>query len=94
MTGSPLLADLERALDLVTQVDEGELDFPPDPSVSSDVRELTGLQRYPSETHRANVQARLAAVVEAGDKLESRGPSDYISKLIVACARLAPPSDG
>ncbi len=41
----------------------------------------------------ANLQARIEAVVKAGDKLEPRDPSDYVSKLIVACVRLAPPSD-
>ena len=30
---------------------------------------------------------------KSGDKLEPREPSDSVSKLIVACVRLAPPSD-
>ncbi len=93
MTRARLLADLERALDLLKQVDESELDFPPDPNVSPDVHELTGLEEYPAETHLANLKARIAAVVKAGKELEPRGPSDYVSKLIVACVRLAPPSD-
>jgi len=87
------LADLERAFDLLTQVDESRLDFAPDPNVSSDIRELTGLQSYPVDSHRANLRARIEAVVNAGDRLEPRAPSDYVSKLIVACVRLAPPSD-
>ena len=93
MTSSRLLADLERALDLLMQVDESQLDFPPDRSVSPDVHDLTGVTEYPEESHRANLQARIAAVLKAGDKLEPRGASDYVSKLIVTCARLAPPSD-
>ena len=93
MTHSHLLADLERALDLLMQVDENHLDFPPDPDVSPDIRRITALSEYPVETHRANLRARIAAVVEAGDKLQPRGPSDYVSRLIVACVRLAPSSD-
>lgn len=93
MAINPLLADLGRALDLLKQVDERELDFAPDPDVSPDVRQLTGLKAYPTETHLANVQARIEAVKKAGEKLEPRDPSDYVSKLIVACVRLAPPSD-
>ncbi len=93
MATARLLADLERALDLLKQVDESNLDFPPDPSVSPDIQQLTGLQKYPAETHLANMQARIAAVVKAGNKLEPREPSEYVSKLIVACVRLAPPSD-
>jgi hypothetical protein len=93
MTISHLQADLERALDLLRQVDESQLDFPPDSKVSDDIHELTGLNEYPTETHLANLRARIAAVSKAGDKLEPRGPSDYVSKLIVACVRLAPPSD-
>jgi hypothetical protein len=87
------LADLERAFDLLNQVDESKLDFAPDGNVSPDIRELTGLEAYPIDSHRANLQARIEAVVQAGDKLEPRDPSDYVSKLIVACVRLAPPSD-
>jgi len=88
-----LLADLERAFDLLKPLDESKLDFAPDPNVSPDIRELTGLATYPTDSHLANLQARIEAVVKAGDKLSSREPSDYVSKLIVACVRLAPPSD-
>lgn len=90
---TPLLADLERALDLLRQVDENELDFSPDPNVSSDIRELTGLESYPIESHRVNLQARIKAVMDAGDNLASRDPSDYVSKLILVCVKLAPSSD-
>jgi len=90
---TPLLADLERAFDLLKQVDESRLDFAPDPNVSADIRELTGLKTYPADSHLANLQARIEAVVKAGSGLGSRDPSDYVSKLIVACVRLAPPSD-
>ena len=93
MTHTPLLADLERAFDLLNQVDESRLDFAPDGNVSPDIRELTGLELYPVDSHLANLKARIKAVVKAGDKLEPRDPSDYVSKLIVACVRLAPPSD-
>ena len=93
MVRTPLLADLERAFDLLEQLDESRLDFAPDPSVSPDICELTGLETYPIDSHLANLQARIEAVVKAGDKLESREPSDYVSKLIVACVRLAPPND-
>ncbi len=93
MKQTPLMADLERALDLLKQVDEGGLDFAPDPNVSPDIRQLTGLQTYPVDSHLANLKARIEAVVNAGDRLEPRDPSDYVSKLIVACVRLAPPSD-
>jgi hypothetical protein len=88
-----LLADLERAYDLLMPLDESELDFAPDPNVSPDIRELTGLATYPTDSHRANLRARIEAVVKAGDELESREPSDYVSTLIVACVRLTPPSD-
>jgi len=87
------LTDLERAFDLLNQVDESRLDFAPDGNVSPDIRELTGLETYPVDSHLANLKARIKAVVKAGDKLEPRDPSDYVSKLIVACVRLAPPSD-
>jgi hypothetical protein len=87
------LADLERALDLLYQVDESKLDFAPDRNVSPDIRELTGLETYPVDSHRANLRARIKAVVKAGDKLEPRDPSAYVSKLIVECVRIAPPSD-
>lgn len=93
MGNAHLLADLERALDLLRQVDESKLDFTPDPHVSPDIQQLTGQKNYPAETHLANLQARISAVAKAGDKLESREPSEYVSKLIVACVRLAPPSD-
>jgi hypothetical protein len=93
VTHTPLLGDLERAFDLLHQVDESRLDFPPDGNVSPDIRELTGVETYPVNSHLANLQARIEAVVNAGDKLMPRGPSDYVSKLIVACVRLAPPSD-
>ncbi|MFT6435582.1 MAG: hypothetical protein ACJAVI_003637 [Candidatus Azotimanducaceae bacterium] len=93
MTKTPLLTDLERASDLLTQVDESRLDFAPDGDVSPDIRELTGVEIYPIESHAANLRARIEAVVTAGDKLEPRAPSDYVSKLIGACVRLAPPSE-
>ena len=93
MTQTPLLADLQRALDLLKQVDESKLDFAPERNVSADIRALTGLETYPVDSHQANMRARIEAVVKAGDKLEPRDPSDYVSKLIVACVRLAPPSD-
>jgi hypothetical protein len=87
------LQDLGRALDLLAQVDESKLDFDPDPMVSDDVRSLTGLDTYPVESHLANLRARIDAVVAAGARLGQRAPSEYVSKLIVACVRLAPPSD-
>lgn len=93
MVRTSLLIDLERAFDLLKQVDESKLEFAPDPKVSTDIRELTGLETYPVDSHLANLRARIEAVVKAGDKLGSRDPSDYVSKLIVACVRLAPPSD-
>ncbi len=93
MTRTPLLNDLERALDLLKQVDEDRLDFTPDPNVSADIRELTGLESYPIDSHLENLRARIDAVVKVGTQLEPRDPSDYVSKLIVACVRLAPPSD-
>jgi hypothetical protein len=93
VTNTLLLADLERAFNLLNQVDESKLDFDPDGNVSPDIRELTDLETYPVDSHRANLQARIKAVLKAGDKLEPRDPSDYVSKLIVACVRLAPSSD-
>jgi hypothetical protein len=93
MVRTPLLADLERGLELLKQVDESRLDFGPDPNVSPDIRELTGLEAYPVDSHLANLRARIEAVEKAGDKLDPRAPSDYVSKLIVACVQLAPPSD-
>ena len=93
MASTPLLADLGRALDLLKQVDESRLVFAPDPNVSLDIRELTGVETYPVDSHLANLRARIKAVVKAGNELDPRDPSDYVSKLIVACVRLAPPSD-
>jgi hypothetical protein len=93
VTRTPLLADLGRAFDLLNQVDESKLDFAPDGNVSPDIRALTGLEAYPVDSHLTNLQARIEAVVNAGEKLKPRDPSDYVSKLIVACVRLAPPSD-
>ena len=93
MALTPLLADLERAIELVRQADTNKLDFSPDPEVSADIRELTGVESYPTDSHLANVEARLAAVAKAGDRLESRAPSEYVSRLIAECGRLAPPSD-
>lgn len=90
---TPLLADLARARELLRQVDESQLDFPPDPTVSADIAEITGLKEYPTESHVANLKARIAAVKQAGDKLDARAPSEYVASLIVACVRLAPPSD-
>jgi len=88
-----LLVDLERASDLLNQVDESKLDFTPDGNVSQDIRELTNLETYPVDSHRANLAARIEAVIKAGDKLESRDASDYVSKLIVECMKLGPPTD-
>lgn len=93
MAQTPLLADLGRALELLKQVDESMLDFSPDPNVSADICELTGLQAYPVDSHQANLRARIEAVKQAGERLNPRDPSDYVSKLIIACVRLAPPSD-
>ncbi len=93
MKNAPLLADLQRAIDLLRQVDENKLEFAPDVHVSEDVQKITGLSEYPVETHLANMQARVEAVRKAGDQLECRAASDYVSRLIVACVRLAPPSD-
>lgn len=93
MTKTPLLADLQRAYDLLKQVDESKLGFVPDPNVSDDIRKLTGAESYPVDSHLANLQARIDTVAKAGDELEPRDPSDYVSKLIIECVRLAPPSD-
>ena len=93
MMRTPLLGDLDRALDLLRQAGEDAPDFAPDPSVSADIRELTGVQSYPIDSHLSNLQARIDAVVKAGDRLSSRAPSDYVSKLIVVCAQIAPSSD-
>ena len=92
MPNTTLLADLGRALDLLAQVDESELGFPPDPTVSEDVQALSGVKSYPTGSHRENLEARIAAVVEAGDELEPRAPSRYVEMLIVAM-RQAPRSD-
>ena len=88
-----LLVDLERASDLLNQVDESKLDFAPDGIVSDDIRKLTNLEAYPTDSHRSNLKARIEAVIKAGDKLESRDPSDYVSKLVVECMKLGPPTD-
>lgn len=88
-----LLADLGRAFDLLSQVDESSLSFAPDGDVSADIRELTGVESYPINSHMENLQARIDAVARAGDKLKPRGPSEYVSKIIIACAKLAPLSD-
>ncbi len=93
MPNSPLLADLGRALELVTWLDESKLSFAPDGEVSADIREITGLESYPVGSHKENVQARIDAVVQAGDKLTPRSASDYVSKLIPACAKLGPSTD-
>ena len=93
MTNTLLLADLERALYLLKQVDESRLDFAPDRNVSADICELTDVETYPVDSHLANLRARIEAVVKAGDRLEQRDPSEYVSNLIVACVRLAPPSE-
>jgi hypothetical protein len=90
---TPLLADLDRALYLLKQVDETKLDFTPDPEVSPDIRKLTTVETYPTDSHQSNLLARIEAVVAAGDRLESRAASDYVSKLIITCVKLAPPSD-
>ena len=93
MARTQLLADLGRALELLKQVDETDLDFAPDATVSADIHQLTGVESYPVDSHQANLRARIDAVVKAGDRLKSREPSEYVSRLIVACARLAPPAD-
>lgn len=93
MVNSIIMADLERALQLLKQVDESNLTFSPDPKVSLDISELTGITEYPTNSHFENLEARIKAVAMAGDKLESRDASNYVSELIIACARLAPPDD-
>ena len=93
MPRNALLVDLERALELLIQIDENKLEFAPDPTVSSDIGELAGVEAYPTESHKANLRARIEAVAGLGDRLKAREPSEYVSKLIVACVRLAPPSD-
>jgi hypothetical protein len=93
MVNSVIMADLERALQLLEQVDESKLEFSPNPNVSPDIRELTGVLEYPTKNHLENLRARITAVAKAGDKLETRDASSYVSKLIIACVRLAPPDD-
>ena len=93
MSNSALLADLERALELLKQVDESELDFPPDGETSADIRKLTGIESYSVDSHTQNLRDRIAAVVKAGDKLKPRASSKYVSKIIPACVKLAPPVD-
>ena len=93
MARNSLLSDLERASDLLSQADESRLDFAPDGNVSADIRELTGVTESPVDSHRANLRARIAAVVKAGDRLQEREPSEYVSRLIVACMRIGPPTD-
>lgn len=88
-----LLADLQRAIDLVKLTDESKLSFEPNACVSADISELIKTQSYPTDSHLANLQARFDAVAKAGDKLAQREPSEYVTKIIVACIRLAPPSD-
>ena len=93
MPNTELLADLERALELLSQVDESELDFSPEGETSTDIRELTGIESYSVKSHKENLQDRIAAVMKAGDKLKPRAASNYVSKLIPACVKLAPPVD-
>ena len=93
MSRTALLADLGRAFELLSRMDESRLDFAPDGEVSADIRELTGIERYPVDSHKENLQARIDAVVKAGDKLKPRAASEYVSKLIPACVKLGPPSD-
>ena len=62
MAQNPLLDDLRRALDLLSQVDESSLDFPPDPNVSADIRDLTGLSAYPVDSHRDNMKNVAATI--------------------------------
>ena len=93
MVMNVLLNDLSRALELLNQVDESGLDFAPDGATSDDIRQITGIESYPVDSHKVNLQARIDAVVKAGDKLKPREASDYVSKLIPACVKLAPPSD-
>ena len=61
MANNSLLLDLDRASDLLIQIDENNLDFSPDGTVSPDVRELTGVEAYPVDSHRANLKARIDA---------------------------------
>lgn len=93
MPNTALIADLGRALELLKQVDESRLDFPPDGEASADISELTGIKSYPVDSHKQNVRARINAVVQAGDRFKPRAASNYVSKLIPACVKLAPPVD-
>ena len=70
-----LLVDLERASDLLNQVDESDLDFAPDGVVSADIRELTNLQEYPVDSHRSNLNCLLYTSPSPRDGLLSRMPS-------------------
>ena len=73
-----LLVDLERASDLLNQVDESDLDFAPDGVVSADIRKLTNLQEYPVDSHRSNLKARICLLYTSPsprDGLLSRMPS-------------------
>jgi len=47
MAKNALLVDLDRAYELLTQVDESKLDFTPDENVSADIRSITNLETYP-----------------------------------------------
>ena len=69
MVNNTILADLERALQLLKQVDEKDLDFFPDPNVSPDIIALTDITEYPTQTHIANLMARIDAVIKAGVKV-------------------------
>ena len=93
MVNHTILADLDRAMQLLKQVDERDLNFFPDPSASSDIMALTNITEYPTETHMANLVARIDAVIKAGDELETRGASDYVTKIIFTCIKLVPPDD-
>lgn len=93
MVNTSLLADLNRALELLSQMDESQLDFAPDGDASNDIRNLTGIESYPTDSHAKNLQARIDAVIKAGDELKARNASEYVSKIIPACVKLAPPVD-
>jgi cytochrome c556 len=95
--------DSDKVLELTAQLREhsgtnltklfpkGSLDKPT--TAIPDIREQTGVLEYPTKTHRENLKARISAVAKAGDKLETRDASSYVSKLIIACVKLAPPDD-
>jgi len=93
MSVSALLLDLERAYELLRQVDESRLDFVPDGNVSPDIMKITGLETYPVNSHQANLKARIEAVEKAGSELVKRDTSEYVSNLVTACIKLGPPSD-